>query len=762
MKIRLLASLCVLALFSIIPAQTLTLLPTGSSETLHRASFLNSRFGYVVGGSAVLKTTNGGTSWTAQNSGTSSAVTFVQFVDTSTGWMTASSTILKTTNGGANWNLQTSGTTQNLTRGFFINSSLGYVVGYGGTILKTTNGGTNWVTQNSGVTSDFLNAYFTSADTGYVVGSGGRIVKTTNGGATWVSQTSGVTAIVWATYFNNSSTGYATTFSGGILKTTNGGSNWTAQTTGNTKPLRGIYFISPTTGYAVGGSGSSNVVLKTTNGGTNWVSQSLPTTWNFNGIYFPDSTTGYAAGDNGTVLKFAFQTYFASDLVYPTNPAVYFAGTAISPNIPTVTTQSITSYTISPTLPAGLTFNTNTGAISGTPATSSPATIYTVNAFNGSSYTLTTLNITVLAPPSGLTYSSNPATYGIGAAITPNNPTVSGTTPITYSVTPTLPAGLNLNTGTGIIVGTPTVISPSANYTVTATNSVGSTTLSLNISVMPAPTLSYSANPAQYIVGTAITPNTPTVTGTATSYSVTPALSSGLVLNTTTGVISGTPSTPVSNGSYVITVNTTGGSATATLIITARLAPSNLSYSSPTALYIVGTAITSNTPTITGSATITYSVNPVLPAGLVLNASTGIISGTPTTPSAAANYVITASNPAGNTTATLTLAVTNPVGILQQSDIRSFTLKIHGSSSMVFSLPNGHASNYKLEILDMKGTSVWESRVEVGNQQNVLAWNGLASNGLRPASGLYLVRMTGVDLNKKQAIVRTQRMVYSP
>ncbi len=191
--------------------------------------------------------------------------------------------------------------------------------------------------------------------------------------------------------------------------------------------------------------------------------------------------------------------------------------------------------------------------------------------------------------------------------------------------------------------------------------------------------------------------------------------------------------------------------------------PTNLSYSSPTALYIVGNPISQNIPTVTGSTPLTYTVSPALPTGLILNSSTGIISGTPTTPVSAAGYTVTVTNSTGNTKSTLIFAVVvNPVDILKQPGSRSFTLKIPGSSAIVFALPKGNATCGKIEILDMKGMKVWESRIEIGSQRNILVWNGLASNGSRPARGLYLVRMTGQDFDGKQSGSITHRMVYSP
>ncbi|MCE5419163.1 MAG: putative Ig domain-containing protein, partial [Acidithiobacillus sp.] len=184
----------------------------------------------------------------------------------------------------------------------------------------------------------------------------------------------------------------------------------------------------------------------------------------------------------------------------------------------------------------------------------------------------------ILPAPSGLAYSVNPATYTVGVAITPNTPTCSGGAVTSYSVSPALPAGLSLNTTTGVISGTPTAVTATATYVVTASNAGGSTTANLSITVnLPAAPsgLSYSTSPASYTVGVAITPNTPTSSGgAATSYSVSPALPAGLSLNPTTGVISGTPTAVTATATYVVTASNAGGSTTANLSITVNPAPS--------------------------------------------------------------------------------------------------------------------------------------------------------------------------------------------
>ena len=52
-----------------------------------------------------------------------------------------------------------------------------------------------------------------------------------------------------------------------------------------------------------------------------------------------------------------------------------------------------------------------------------------------------------------------------------------------YSVSPDLPAGLSLDDHTGIISGTPTGVTATASYTVTASNATGRTTATLTITV---------------------------------------------------------------------------------------------------------------------------------------------------------------------------------------------------------------------------------------------------------------------------------------
>ena len=70
--------------------------------------------------------------------------------------------------------------------------------------------------------------------------------------------------------------------------------------------------------------------------------------------------------------------------------------------------------------------------------------------------------------PSALSYTTSTADYIKGSTITANAPTCGGGAVASYSVSPALPAGLALNSGTGVITGTPSAVTATATYTVTA------------------------------------------------------------------------------------------------------------------------------------------------------------------------------------------------------------------------------------------------------------------------------------------------------
>ncbi|WP_442282930.1 kelch repeat-containing protein [Variovorax sp. M-6] len=253
----------------------------------------------------------------------------------------------------------------------------------------------------------------------------------------------------------------------------------------------------------------------------------------------------------------------------------YVAGMLITPNTPTYSGGTITRYVIAPALPTGLELDPASGVISGAPQAPSTQVLYTVTGSNASGSATAGVRIEVTPraiAPTNLHYLSEAPIYRLEQAIVPNTPVADGGAFTQVSLSPALPTGLVLNKVTGVISGTPTQLSPSRNYTITASNSAGSSSVILRISVeaLPSPptALGYRTPSAMYNLGKPITPNLPaSVGGPVKSYSVVPELPAGLSLDTTNGAISGTPRGLQSSTRYIITGRNEAGSASATVHI---------------------------------------------------------------------------------------------------------------------------------------------------------------------------------------------------
>jgi len=111
-------------------------------------------------------------------------------------------------------------------------------------------------------------------------------------------------------------------------------------------------------------------------------------------------------------------------LNYATGTAIYTTGVLVTANIPSSTGGAVTSYRISPALPAGLSLSSSTGIISGEPTAVSAVNSYTVTASNLSGSTTATLTIAVIDPPPAQTLPN------LGQQITPLAPSNSRFEPL--------------------------------------------------------------------------------------------------------------------------------------------------------------------------------------------------------------------------------------------------------------------------------------------------------------------------------------------
>ena len=326
----------------------------------------------------------------------------------------------------------------------------------------------------------------------------------------------------------------------------------------------------------------------------------------------PGSYAATGTANNGWSMQMVALKPASSGVGSP--PVITSAGTASG------TVGSAFSYQITATntptsygatgLPAGLSVNTATGVISGTPTGAGGTSSVTLSATNSAGTGNATLTLTITAVPVITSATSASGTVGsaFSYSITATN------TPTSYGATG-LPTGLSVNTGTGVISGTPTGTGGTSTVTLSATNAVGTGNATLTLTITAVPVIT-SATSASGTVGSAFSYSI-TATNTPTSYGAT-GLPTGLSVNTGTGVISGTPTGTGGTSTVTLSATNSAGTGTATLTLTITAVP--VITSATSASGTVGSAFSysitaTNTPTSYGATG--------LPTGLSVNTANG-------------------------------------------------------------------------------------------------------------------------------------------
>jgi hypothetical protein len=290
------------------------------------------------------------------------------------------------------------------------------------------------------------------------------------------------------------------------------------------------------------------------------------------------------------------------------------------------------------TLPTGLSLNSTTGVISGTPTVASTSS-FTVGATDSATVPVTAVQtytliinpqlpvivpVTLPAGVVGAAYSQQLNFTGGGAG-----------TPVWAVTAGSLPtaSGLTLSSG-GLIVGTPTAANTTYSFTVTVT--VGTQTsapVALSLSVLAPLVITTTTLPnghvavgySQQLALSGGSGGTPTWTITAGSLPV----ASGLALSLG-GLISGTPTTAAT---YSFSVAVAVGVQTSAPVALTLNVTSTIVTSGASATGEVGLPFSFPLSAIGGTTPYTWALatgSSSLPPGLVLNLTTGLISGTPT------------------------------------------------------------------------------------------------------------------------------------
>ena len=262
----------------------------------------------------IVNTTDGGQTWVFQTAPVSTDFYKVYFVNSNIGWIAGGDAgtfpnyidyraILYTSNGGASWSAQYSQTHKSrLNSIIFVDQNNGYAAGESGVIMKTTDGGSNWSEQEI-PSFNFGNIFFIDNLTGWVTGlylglpHRTAVFKTTNGGINWVETPFGTDESLSDIYFADNMNGWAVggNGSGGIVYyTTDGGDNWTLQNIPSVNSLYRLYFCDENCGWAVGHLGT---IIATDNPNVIEPEPSSPTEFsleqNYPNPFNPETTIRY-------------------------------------------------------------------------------------------------------------------------------------------------------------------------------------------------------------------------------------------------------------------------------------------------------------------------------------------------------------------------------------------------------------------------------------------------------------------------------------
>jgi len=313
-----------------------------------------------------------------------------------------------------------------------------------------------------------------------------------------------------------------------------------------------------------------------------------------------------------------------------------------------------TSWTISPTLPTGLSFSTNNGRIYGTPSSNSSNVTYTINVtLNHANPELRNTHSFQLTFPI-----SDPApdvSYDAGDL----SPVLERGTPmVTISLTaglddqylsyfttdPALPSGLSIDSATGDISGTPNVNLSSTDITIKACNNWGvcdEHTLTLTINE-PVAVISYTQAHISLKKEEPMTPLEPSNSGgVVETWEIDPSLPVGMQIDEY-GVISGIPVANQDNTTYKIFANNSGGSVNTTVVIQINGTGMYIFYPYAEHRIAVNSPISTIYPSQRGAAAITWEITPDLPAGMEFGEGNGSIWGIPSELSVETVYSVSA------------------------------------------------------------------------------------------------------------------------
>jgi photosystem II stability/assembly factor-like uncharacterized protein len=264
----------------------------------------------------ILTTSDGGTTWSVQNSGVSNTLRTVTFYDVDHGIAGGSGgAILSTANGGRHWRGAPAISSVLVSSSWMLDASTGWLAGHNvdfisgarGYIYRTSDGGQSWNSAQMPNTDSpmfdvqFLDPFHGFCVEGYIPG---YLYRSTDGGASWsVYYQNGLLQLTELSFVDSLHGFLAGTQYGlqaTLLATADGGVAWTGHPLPAVTGALDIAFRDTLQGWVIGGGGA---IRRTNDGGLTWTAESSFTTHDLMSITVRGDSIGWITGLAGTLLK---------------------------------------------------------------------------------------------------------------------------------------------------------------------------------------------------------------------------------------------------------------------------------------------------------------------------------------------------------------------------------------------------------------------------------------------------------------------------